>query len=382
MLRLKRILLFCVIVPLIVSAQKEYNGRVLDAKTNAPIPYVNIGIVNSGIGTVSDEEGLFHLSFDDIEPLADENILFSSLGYQPLEIPVSKIELVYNEYPVVRLTPEAVRLEEVVVTNIETEFVDELVGNKNSFGTKTYGYWKENVALGGELASRIKVKKGYRKLNALGFEIAANEMDSVLLRINIYDIPGTKNGPKINLNKSGRNILFKLRKTDTYPRIDLTEYSIYVEDDFIVSLELIKVFGNDPVALVIPAIQNETDSYRRYASQDKWEWISDYGMAYYLETSVLLSKNEVERVRLKESKRRKKMERIYGFVINNGIMLSEVRITNSRTKESVMTNENGTYSIYGKSSDVICFEKPNYKTRCIKAKRNVSLNVQMALDNR
>jgi len=44
-----------------INAQKDFKGRVIDAKTNEPIPFVNIGIIEEGVGTVSDEEGLFHL---------------------------------------------------------------------------------------------------------------------------------------------------------------------------------------------------------------------------------------------------------------------------------------------------------------------------------
>ncbi|MEM9362588.1 MAG: carboxypeptidase-like regulatory domain-containing protein [Bacteroidota bacterium] len=282
MVRLKGVLLLWVVVPLLVSAQKDYKGRVLDAKTNTPIPYVNIGIVNKGIGTVSDEEGLFHLPLDTTQLNPTEKILFSSLGFKPLEIPINNIELVYNEYPVVRLEPEAVILDEVVVTNIDANFVNELVGNTNNFETDAYGYWKDNVALGGELANRIRVKKGFRKLNSLGFEIASNKMDSVLLRINFYDVASERNISKTNLNKSGKNILFKLKNDDTNPQIDLTPYSVSVENDFIVSLELVEVYGNYPLALAIPAIHNDTGSFSRYASQDKWERISDLGMAYYL----------------------------------------------------------------------------------------------------
>ena len=378
----KAFFLIWFLLPCIGSAQSDYKGRVLDAKTNAPIPYVNIGIVNKGIGTVSDEEGLFHLPLDTALLDTNEKIVFSSLGFKPLEIPINKIELVYNEYPVVRLEPEVVELDEVVVTNIDADFVNELVGNTNNYGTDAYGYWKDNVALGGELATRIRVKKGYRKLNSLGFEIASNKMDSILLRINIYDIAGERNISKTNLNKSGNNVLFKLRKSDTNPKIDLTPYAITVENDFVVSLELVEVYNNDAIALAIPAIHNDSGSFRRYASQDKWEKISDSGMAYYLETSVLLSKKEAEQLVKKRDKRKKRMSKVYGFVINKGRMLPKVRILNTRTKESVETDEKGKYSIYAKSSDILCFEKPNYTTRCFKVKKKTTLNVQMALDKR
>ncbi|MEM9362587.1 MAG: hypothetical protein AAGA43_08130 [Bacteroidota bacterium] len=76
------------------------------------------------------------------------------------------------------------------------------------------------------------------------------------------------------------------------------------------------------------------------------------------------------------------MSKVYGFVINRGRMLPEVRILNRRTKESVETDEKGRYSIYAKSSDILCFEKPNYTTICFKVKKKTTLNVQMALDKR
>lgn len=378
----KAFFLIWFLLPCICVAQSDYKGRVLDAKTNAPIPYVNIGIVNKGIGTVSDEEGLFHLPLNIPDLSPDEKILFSSLGYQSLEIFVRDIELVYNEYPVIQLEPEIVALNEVVVTNIDADFVDELVGNTNSFGTNAYGYWKDNVALGGELATRIRVEKGFRKLNSLGFEIASNEMDSVLLRINIYDLAGERNVSKTNLNKSGKNILFKLKKDNTNPRIDLMPYGISVENDFVVSLEIIEIYGNDALALAIPAIHNDAGSFRRYASQDKWERISDLGMSYYFETSVLLSKKEAEQLNRKKDKRKKRMRKIYGFVINKGRMLPEVRVLNRRTKESVETDRKGRYTIHAKSSDILCFEKPNHTTRCFKVKKKNTLNVQMTLNTR
>ncbi len=46
---------------IVVGAQKDYKGRVVDANTKEPLAYVNIGVQEAGIGTVSDEEGLFHM---------------------------------------------------------------------------------------------------------------------------------------------------------------------------------------------------------------------------------------------------------------------------------------------------------------------------------
>lgn len=39
--------------------QVDLVGQVIDAATEEPLPYVNIGLVNQNIGTVTDEAGYF-----------------------------------------------------------------------------------------------------------------------------------------------------------------------------------------------------------------------------------------------------------------------------------------------------------------------------------
>lgn len=364
-----------------IIAQKDYKGKIVDAKSGNPIPYVNIGIVDFGIGTVSDEEGLFHLELSPQILETDEAVLFSSLGYEPLNIPVSKLEFRYNEYPVIKLAPSVVQLQEVVVTNsdVASEFVEELVGYKN-YGTTSYGYWKEDTALGGELATRIRVKKGIRQLNSLGFEIWQNDMDSVLVRVNVYDRTGNQGMPNINLNTSGKNVLHKIKKGDTYVRVDLTPYSIYVRDDFIVSLELVKVYGDKPIALVMPAVKNDSGSFRRYTSQGKWEKISEAGMGYHLESSVLVSEKEAEKRNKRAKKKLAKLPMVSGFVIHSGRMISGVEIVNMRTKEVVETDINGRYTIHAKEKDIITFSSDGYKNEQYRVGKKNTLNVILKTD--
>nr|WP_299345824.1 carboxypeptidase-like regulatory domain-containing protein [Allomuricauda sp.] len=358
--------------------QKDYKGKIVDSETGKPIPYVNIGIVNKGIGTVSDEEGLFHLELGPELLQSNEVILFSSLGYEPLRIPTPEVEFKYNEYPVLNLTPSIVELNEVVVTNKATELVNELVGYRD-YGTVIFGYWKEDTALGGELATRIRVKKGLRRLNSLGFEILVNKMDSILLRVNLYDCDGKLGAPKTNLNTSGKNILHKIKKGDTGVKVDLSPYSIYVEEDFIVSLELVSAYGNKPIVLAMPAISNNSGSFRRYASQDKWERISDSGMGYYLQTSVFVSKVEADKRRQKAEKKKKRMARVFGFVIDRGRMLSGVSVMNLRTKEEVVTNENGRYLIHAKEKDILSFSINGYEKNHYRVGKKSTLNANLKM---
>ena len=46
-----------------LQAQLAYSGSVVDATTGEPIPFVNIGVVDRAIGTVTNEEGDFLLEF-------------------------------------------------------------------------------------------------------------------------------------------------------------------------------------------------------------------------------------------------------------------------------------------------------------------------------
>jgi len=360
-------------------AQKDYKGKIMDSKTGETIPYVNIGIVEKGIGTVSDEEGLFHLYFEKNEVESTDIVLFSALGYAPLKIPVEKMPLVYNEYPVFKMSPERVALNEVVVSNRGERFVTDFVGYKN-YGEQTFGYWKNQIALGGELATRIIAKSGLRKLNRFQFEVFHNPSDSLLLRVNIYEDDGPVGSPKTNLNKSGKNVLVVVKKTDKIVWVDLAPFDIYVENDFMVSLELLKVYGEEELGLILAAAFNKYGSYRKYSSQDKWERIADQNMAYYLETQLMVSEKVAQRYEKREARKKKKIRMISGFTLRKGRMITGVKVINGRTKEIVFTDENGRYSIAADKKDEILFKKDGYRPMVLTVGDKPTANIIMKTD--
>ncbi|WP_350286033.1 carboxypeptidase-like regulatory domain-containing protein [uncultured Croceitalea sp.] len=295
-------LFFCC---LLVCGQKEYKGRLLDSETNLPLPYVNIGIVDKGIGTVSDEKGLFHFDLSSAKISDIDEILFSVMGYESLLIPVKNITLVYNDYVDVFITPAAFELKEVVVSNKGEWFIKDNIGYRN-FGEKNYGYWKDNIALGGELATRIIAKSGLRKLKKFEFEVWHNPSDSLLLRVNIYEDDGKMGRPGTSLNTSGANILCTVNSDDKMVQVDLSPYDVYVKDDFVVSLELLKVYGDKELGLVLSATFNNYGSYRKSSSQDKWEYLSDLNMAYYVASELMVSEKEAQRFELRVAKKKEK----------------------------------------------------------------------------
>jgi hypothetical protein len=363
-----------------VYGQKDFKGKLIDAKSKEPLPYVNIGIVDKGVGTVSDEEGIFHLTLNKEVIAEDDVILFSSLGYGQKEIPVSEAVFVYNEYPEILLTPSDIELSEVVVTNDQLVPITEYVGYQNN-GNSSFGYWRDNIALGGELATKITAKKGPRQLNALEFEVWENPSDSVLVRINIYADDGPLGRPKTNLNQSNKNIITTLQKGRGFVDVDLEPYGIYVEDDFYVSLELLKVYGEAELGLVIAASNGDDGSYRKYASQDKWERLSDINMAYYVETSPYVSQKQASRYEAKVQKIREKQRMLSGFAIHNGKMMANVTVENKRTREMVKTDAGGRYSIPVDKNDILFFTKEGYLKMFLEVKDQKFANALMKLDD-
>lgn len=363
----------------LVHAQQDYKGKVVDSETGKPIPYVNIGVVEKGIGTVTDEEGIFNLYLKSKEAEPTVKILFSALGYTSLNIAIAKMPLASNEYPIFKMEPSNIALNEVVVSNKEGRFIPDGIGYKN-YGEGSFGYWKDNVAFGGELATKIIAKKGLRRLEKLQFEVFDNPSDSLLLRVNVYDDDGALGFPKTNLNESKKNILVTLKKTDKIVWVDLKPYDIYTKDNFIVSLELLKVYGEEKLGLVLAAALNRYGSFRKYASQAEWEIITEQNMAYSLETSLMVSEKMAQRFEKKDERKKKKKKTISGYALRKGKMVAGVEVINNRTKEIVFTDDKGRYLIAANKRDEIFFKKDGFKVMVLTVGDKPTQNVIMKVD--
>ena len=88
-----KVLFLIVFIPVVTKAQtiktRVVRGMVVDARTQEPIPYANIGILDTEIGTLSNEDGSFSIKIP-IEYQV-KNLLFSSVGYKRKSIPLLTI---------------------------------------------------------------------------------------------------------------------------------------------------------------------------------------------------------------------------------------------------------------------------------------------------
>lgn len=357
-------------------AQKQFSGTILDAKNKQSLPYVNIGILNKGTGTVTDERGIFSLLLEGKNVAPTDTLQISSIGYKVITLTVDEIDFSSTVDDIIYMEPFVEQLNEVVVTNKGFVPVMESVGYRNQ-GEDNYGYWKDSIALGGELATKIVVNKQRRKLNMFEFEIVKNSTDSLLIRVNFYDKHGRLDLPHSNLNKSKTSILHTLYKDDMVVKIDVSPYNIYVEDDFYSSLELVELYNNEDLELVLAATGSMEGSYRKYASQGKWEEISELNMAFYVETTVMVGQKKALKRESKIEKEKSKQRMISGFAIFAGKMIPGVTILNKRTKEIVSTDASGKYSINADDKDLLYFTKKGYEKVIVQISNKQFVNANM-----
>lgn len=359
------------------NAQTVYKGHVIDASSGEPIPFVNIGILGGNIGTVSDQRGEFRLEVRSDKASFLDILRFSSLGYRTQEVRLSRLDEEADDL-LLRLEPEPIALNEVVLSTSDLFQVEEEIGYPDLEG-KGIGYWKDSVALGGELATAILVDEGLRKLNTLFFYVLHNPSDSVRFRINFYKSSSSKLGyPTQNLNESGKNILYTLTGNNILAVVDLEPYDIWIKNDFIVSLELLAVYGTERVSLSLPAGQNsESASYRRYASQASWELIRGSAMGYYLQ-STLYTDNERRLPKPRVVRKRQKNEReITGFVFYAGRPLKGANLRNFTTNMIVLTDTKGRYKTKVSKGDILEVSYPGLKPLMVEIEEPRNFNFQL-----
>lgn len=90
------------------------SGRVLDSQTLQPIPYVTVGIPEIGLGSITNQEGVFQLKIPlKLEP---RNISLMHMGYKTRKFP---IDLLATEPIDIFLEADIISIQEVIIRNVD-----------------------------------------------------------------------------------------------------------------------------------------------------------------------------------------------------------------------------------------------------------------------
>ncbi len=112
-MRNKFSVLICLIVPLWLSAQNGViKGRVFDLRTNEPLPFTNIIIYGTNIGSTSDLDGNF--SFFGVEP-GFKRLVATQVGYEPFTSEDFLVTNARTTYVEIGMKPKKIELSAVEI---------------------------------------------------------------------------------------------------------------------------------------------------------------------------------------------------------------------------------------------------------------------------
>lgn len=251
------VLLLC--CPLFLFGQ-NFKGKVKEVNSHQGISYVNIGIIGKNIGTVSDEVGNFELSTAAAQ--TTDTIQFSMIGYKSRIFTVQELTDFYKQEKIVTLEKQAYDLTEIVV--IPKDYKTKIVGNTTNNKAMSAGYETNN--LGYELGVRMKIKKRPTYIEQIRINVAKCTYDSIFYRLNIYEMKGKTPGE--NILKEPIYLSFAKEDIEDSIILDLSDKGVYVEDDFLVSLELVNDLGVRGLYFCAGVFNNKT--YYRETSQGAW----------------------------------------------------------------------------------------------------------------
>jgi len=200
---------------------------IVKTNNNKKLEYVNIGIKEKNIGTISNENGKFLITFD--KSFIKDSLTFSYLGYKNLTIKVEDIKSEnQNEFV---LLEQPTELKEVVISTRKRK--------KKKLGTKSYvsmvaGYlWsRENFENRDiiEHAKYLNLKKP-SKIQNLNINLFNVFSDSITFRVNFYTVKDKLPNKKIH------NIILTENIKKGWNSFDLNNYNLKFEQPVYITFE-------------------------------------------------------------------------------------------------------------------------------------------------
>ena len=251
---------FLLCIP-VLNAQYIIQGRIIDALTKEPLPFVNVGVLKKELGTVSNEDGFFFLEVPDV--FAKETLRFSMIGFDQRDFQVADLEAILLSNNTLVLAEQTTFLEEVVLT-AEKKWDTRVSGNATTSKLLITGFTSNQ--LGNEIALFVKVKKTPAYIEGIQFSVVENIYPEVRFRVNVYS--SEYRFPDENILKE--NIFVTLEQSEGIISVDLKEYDILVDDDVFISLEWIdEDLGSE--GLWFSAGVFGKSIYARSTSQAEWK---------------------------------------------------------------------------------------------------------------
>ncbi|GHA36317.1 hypothetical protein GCM10007103_17290 [Salinimicrobium marinum] len=255
-----------------IAQEKLISGAIKDAESNQPLAYVNIGIFNKSIGTVSSEKGEFRLKLP-ANVQGSDTLVFSYIGYDAVKKLVSDL----NSPVQISMNASEDQLEEVVL-DTKAAKPKRIGRTNNGLGLLHYNFYtvyEEDVddRLSKELGMKFRLNKDCR-VEKFNLSISQNEFKTLKFRLNIYSL---KDDLPDELLISD-NIIFELKdKQIGWYTVDLDQYDIFLREELetvVISIQWVESEKADTESkfFSIPGSQSPFNKvYSRDKAMDSWK---------------------------------------------------------------------------------------------------------------
>jgi hypothetical protein len=216
--------------------QISIKGKVVDQSTKKPIAYTNIGIVNTGIGTISNEDGTFSLQVPDVN--LKDTLHLSAIGFGKKNI---SIQSFLDRDLTIYLKEQIIQLNEVTVTTKKEKNKFFELGNCRSRGGTLE---TDTVYAGSATALLIENVNPIQKdlsfpvyLKEARIRIFRNNLSSFKLRVRLYSVDSLTTGPGKDL--LSKSIVVESSMKNGWVIFDFSEPQFLVTKPFFVAFERI-----------------------------------------------------------------------------------------------------------------------------------------------
>ncbi|WP_026463940.1 carboxypeptidase-like regulatory domain-containing protein [Adhaeribacter aquaticus] len=262
--RLALIILTVAFTPNFLYGQTVISGEILNKNTREPVSYANLGIRNSNVGTISNENGSFSIAIP--SGLTNDTLVFSAIGYERKQFPVGNFrsEKAFTIY----LEEKINLLSTVIITpGKEKKKVFEL-GNKAILG----GNLETDTTYAGRAISLLIENKGINfqgllfpaYLEKARLYILRNNLKSFKFRVRVNEVDGLTGQPGNDLLQKSIVVQSSIKKG--WLEFDLSELNLQVTKPFFITFEQI-IDLQDRVGIA--------DGYREYMHKHPKEILTD-----------------------------------------------------------------------------------------------------------
>lgn len=287
-----RILFFVLFLLKSIScfAQQQIGGTVYEAGSKLTLPYVNIGVYQKNIGSISNSKGQFSILIPDSN--ISDTLTFSMLGYQPLFIPIKSI---INKEVLLELTKKPIELNGVSI--LEKKFRERKVGIKNSGALLhfTDGSTNQNDIF--EIGQLVKLGPAVSKITEVCLHINESRRDSGTFRINFYQFENNRPGQSL----ISQSIIRTKEIKEGWLSFDLHENNIYLKGNVIAAIEFIPTQKRISPIYYEVKLGGSSRSFVRMSSQGSWA-VPPHHYKMYVTTLVDEEGNKEKEVEERETK--------------------------------------------------------------------------------